>query len=213
MFEIDLLKGKGRPYRSDPKRVALGLMLLLIPIGATVVYAVGFQNDRIQLTAIQRNTAANEARLADYADDIQFLTDLRRQIDGVSLSIADIGLALRYRLVASTVIVELAESLPPAILIHEIQWKRNSQRERKTSEDGSKVSYETVVQRSLKLTLCGFEGADSDTAVQTYINRLGESAALKSLVREIRPPSREQRILDDKNATLYEIELFLKDQR
>ena len=213
MFEIDLLKGKGRPYKSDPKRIAMGLMLLLIPVGATMVYAVGLQHDRIQLAAMQRTTAANEAKLGDYAEDMQFLSDLRRQIDGVSLSIADIGLALRYRLVASTMLVELAESLPQDILIRELQWKRNSQRERKTSEDGSQVHYETVVQRSLKLTLCGFEGADSDTAVQAYIGRLGESPALKPMVREIRPASREQRIVNDKNATLYEIELFLKDQR
>jgi hypothetical protein len=213
MFEIDLLKGKGRPYKSDPKRVAMGLLLLLIPVGATMVYAVGIQHDRIQLAAMLRTTAANEEKLADYAEDMQFLSDLRRQIDGVSLSIADIGLALRYRLVASTMLVELAESLPQDILIRELQWKRNSQRERKTSPDGSQVYYVMVVQRSLKLTLCGFEGADSDTEVQAYICRLSESPALKPLVREIRPASREQRIVNDKNATLYEIELFLKDQR
>jgi hypothetical protein len=213
MFEIDLLKGKGRPYKADPKRIALGLMLMLIPIGATMAYAVGLRQDRIQLAAIQKTTADNETLLADYADDLKYLSDLRRQIDGVSLSIADIGLALRYRIVASTVLVELAENLPPAILIRELQWKRNSQRERKTNKDGSQVGYEIVVRRSLKLTLCGFEGADSDTAVQAYIRRLDESPALKPLIREIRPPSREQRILNDKNATLYEIELFLKDQR
>ena len=213
MFEIDLLKGKGRPGKSDLKSVILKLMLLLIPIGGAMVYAVDLQHDKIQLSGIRRTVAANEARLAECADDMKFLTDLRTQINGLSLSITNIGQTLRYRRVTSAVLVELAELLPPEIFIREIDWKRSGLRERITDKDGGNARFETVVQRTLKLSLCGYEGSDSDAAVQAYLACLGTSPALAPHLREIRPAAREQLFLNEKNATLYEIELYLKEQR
>jgi Tfp pilus assembly protein PilN len=213
MFEIDLLKGKGRPQRANLKQLTFRVMLLLIPLGAAMVYAAGLQQDRIQLAAIQRAIAANETKLGQCSEDLQFLTDLRTQINALSLSIADIGKGLRYRLVVSAVLVELSELLPPEIFIREIDWKRIGLRERKADQDGGNARYESVVQRTLKLSLCGYEGADSDAAVQAYLADLGASPALSEQVREIRPAAREQRVINDKNATLYEIELYLKEQR
>lgn len=213
MFEIDLLKGKGRPYKTNLKRVVFGLVVLLIPVGAVMVYAAGIQHDRIKLATLQRTAASNEARLDDYAGDMQFLSDLRSQINDVSLAIADIGQALNYRLAASPVLVELAEGLPSEIFIRDMNWRRSTQRERKVDRKTGKVQFETFIQRSLKLSLCGSMDADSDAAVQAYIAYLESAPALKPLLREIRPASREQTEVKGEPITVYEIELFLKDQR
>lgn len=213
MFEIDLLKGKGRPQKTDLKRVVLRLIVLLIPIGATMAYAAGFQHDRITLASLHRTISDNEARLNDYAEDMRFLSDLRRQINDISLSIADIGQTLRYRIILSPALVELADGLPSDIVMREMNWRRSAQRERKVDPKTGQVRFETIVQRSLKLSLCGYDGADSDAAVQAYLAHLEAAPVLTPLVREIRPASRQQAEVKGKNATLYEIELFLKDQR
>lgn len=213
MFEIDLLKGKGRPYKTDLKRVIAGLAVLLIPVAATMVYAAGAQHDRVKLASLHRAVAANEARLEQYAEDMRFLADLRGQINNVSLSIGDIGQALRFRLVTSPALVELAEHLPPEIFMREMNWRRSPQRQRKVDATTGAVSFETAIQRSIRLSLCGYDGADNDEAVQSYIARLETAPALMPLLREIRPASRGQTELRGENVTVYEIELFLKDQR
>lgn len=213
MFEIDLLKGKGRPHKTDLKRVVPGLMILLIPIGAVMVYAAGLQHDHIKLTSLRRLAESNNTRLEDYAEDMRFLTDLSRQINEVSLAITDIGEAMRYRLVASPILVEIAEGLPAEIFLREMNWRRSSQRERKVDNNTGKSWFETVIQRSIKLSLCGYEGTHTDAALQTYITYLETSPALKPLLREIRPALREQTEYDGKSAVFYEIDLFLNEQR
>ena len=213
MFEIDLLKGKGRPYKTDLKRVVTGLMILLIPIGAAMVYAAGLQHDRIKLATLQRLAEANNTRLEGYAEDMRFLTDLSRQVNEVSLAITDIGQAMRYRLVASPILVEIADGMPTEIFLREMNWRRSSQRDRKVDDNTGKVWFETVIQRSIKLSLCGYEGTHSDAALQAYITHLETAPALKPLLREIRPALREQTEFNGKNAVFYEIELFFKEQR
>lgn len=213
MFEIDLLKGKGRPHKTDLKRMIAGLIMLLIPVMATMMYAAGAQHDRIRLASLHNAAAANEARLGQYAEDMRFLADLRGQINNLSLSIGDIGQALNYRMVISPVLVELAEHLPPEIFMREMNLRRTPQRQRKVDATTGAVSFDTIIQRSIKLSLCGHDSADGDAAVQTYIARLEAAPALKPLLREIRPASRQQTELRGENVTIYEIELFLKDQR
>ena len=212
MFEIDLLKGKGRPRKAQFKRVVVRLFVLLIPIGVTAVYAVDLQHDRIQVKTLLRTVQANEAQLESYAEGMLSLSRLRRDINTLSQSIEDIGRVLNYRIVTSEVLVELADQLPDEIYLMEMNWRRASQRERRKDPKTNKNYHHITIQRSLRLSLCGHQGADSDTAVQTYIQRLKQSPALRPLIRDIRTISREQRLLEDKNETLYEIELFLNDQ-
>ena len=212
MFEIDLLKGKGRPRKANLKRLVAGVFILLIPIGAAVAYAVDMQHSRIQVQTLLRTAETNEARLENYAEDMQFLTDLRRHINDVSRSIEDVGTVLNYRMVTSEVLVELAEQLPDEIYLREMNWRRASHRERKRHPETGKNYYEITIQRSLALSLCGHQGADSDAAVQTYLGRLKASPTVSPLMRDVRTVSRQQRLAEDQNETLYEIELLFHDQ-
>jgi hypothetical protein len=213
MFEIDLLKGNGRPRKTSVKCAVIRTIVLLIPLGAAMVYAIEMQNDRTELAAIRQSIAANEAGVNEYADDMRYLADLRAQLDGVALSISEIGQALRYRIVTSPVLVEIAESLPAEIYVREMNWKRTPQRDRIVDSKTGQVRFETCIQRSLKLSLCGREGADGDAAVQAYIAHLEKAPALKPVLREIRPASRQQIEIKGENTTVYEVELFLKEQR
>jgi len=213
MFEIDLLKGKARPYKTNLKRVVLQLALLLIPIGATLAYAVDLSRGRIELSTMRHALAVNEAQLANYADEMQFLAKLRAQIGDVTLLIGDVGQALRFRRVTSAVLVELAAQLPPNIFLQDVNWRRTLRREQKPGENGDSVRFETIVERSLTLSVCGIEEASSDSAVQAYVGSLAASPVVAPLVREIRPAARKQREFEGKNATVYDIELFLKEQR
>jgi len=212
MFEIDLLKGKARPYKPSPKRVVVAGTLLAIPLIVALVYAAGIQSDRAQLATMRRMTDEHKTRLADYAEDMEFLTDLRRQIDTVSLSLSDIGQALRYRTVTSDMLATVAQELPPTLVLREMNVRRVGKRDRKTDETGN-VRFETTVQRGLSLTICGDESRDCDAAVQQYIDRLKTAEAIAPMLVDIRTASRQQQELDGRGAMVYQLELTFKDQR
>lgn len=212
MFEIDLLKGKARPYKPSPKRVVLIGALLAIPVIATLVYAAGIQSDRARLATMRRITNEHQTRLADYAGDMEFLTGLRRQIDTVSVSLSDIGQALRYRVITSDILAAIAQELPATVVLREMNVRRTGKRERKTDEAGN-ARFETTVQRGLSLTLCGDEYRDCDAAVQQYIERLKAAEAIAPMLVDIRTASRQQQVLDGREATVYQLELTFKDQR
>lgn len=213
MFEIDLLKGKGRPRRINLKRAVLRLVMTLIPIGATLAYAAELQNDRNRLETLQQTAAEYEAQLTDYNDAIQWQSQMQRHLTDLSASLEQVGLLLRYRLAVSTALVQIAENLPPEIFIRDIHLRRTGRHERIEDEDSGNVHYQAVVQRSLRLLLCGYEHNDNDLLVQAYLKRLANAPALKPLIHDIRAASREHRELNEKNVMVYEIEVILKDQR
>lgn len=212
MFEIDLLKGKARPYKPSPKRLMATGVLLAIPLIATMVYAAGLMSDRAELAATQRAVADHQAQLDHYAEDVQFLLGLRRQIDAVSLSVSDIGQALYYRQVASDVLTAIAQELPETIVLCEMNLKRTGRRDRKTDAAGTPW-YETTVQRGLTLILGGDLNSDSDAAIQEYIDRLKASPALSPRLADVRTAARQQRVVKDKEMTVYTIDITFKDQR
>lgn len=213
MFEIDLLKGKGRPRRADLKRVVLRLALLLIPILTTLAYAVEMRRDHVRLEAMRDVAADNAARAEDYRDAVMQIETIRRDMNEIKPAIDEIGLALNYRLVVSEALAALAEQMPASIVLSEMDWRRNLTREQKTDDQTGRVRTEVVIHRSVRLTLHSDSAADGDAAVQMYIRRLNESPTLSPLVREIRPAARQQRDIADKTITQYVIELFLKEQR
>ena len=213
MFEIDLLRGNGRPQRMNLKRTVLRLVLLLIPIGAGLVYAADLQRGRSQLEALRQTAADYETQLDEYIEDMRSLSQLKGQIDSLSRSLDDIGLLLRYRIVTSAMLVELAAQLPPDIFIREFQFRRAGRRERIEHEDSGKVYFEPVVQRTLRVSLCGYESPDTDAAVQLYLSRLNASPIVAPVVRDIRTLARRHRPLNETNAVFYELELVLKEQR
>ncbi len=212
MFEIDMLKGKARPYKPSPKRVAAAAVLLAIPSIAAMVYAAGLQRDRAELATIRKMADDNQVRLAGFADDMEFLTGLRRQIDTVSLSLADVGQALRYRVVTSEMLTAIAQELPATVTLREMTLRRTGTRDRKTDEAGN-ARFETTVRRGLNLTLCGDESRDGDAAVQQYIDRLKADAAFAPRLVDIRTASRQQQELDGRSAMVYQLEITFKDQR
>lgn len=212
MFEIDLLKGKARPYKPSPKRLAATGVLLAIPLITTMVYASGLLSERAALAATQHTVADYQAQLDRYAEDVQFLLGQRRQIDAVSLSVNDIGQGLRYRQIASDILTAIAQELPETIVLHEMNLQRTGRRDRNTDATGT-AWYETTVQRGLTLMLGGDLNSDSDAVIQQYIDRLKTSPALSERVAEVRTAARQQRVVRDKEMTLYTIEITFKDQR
>lgn len=212
MFSIDLLKGKGLPQRTSLKRLVLKVLPFIVPMAAVSVFAVDYQRDSSELSTLRTQIEANQQQIVQHKDDVASYEEITRQINRTTSGLSDISKALNYRIQVSGMMLEMVNLLPDDIFVYEIRLDRNTVQERYTDEASNEQKQRLYVRRKLKLTLCGFAAPGSDEAVQAYVNKLKDSAALADIFTEVKPSARQQGEVDGRSAVYYEIECTLKQQ-
>jgi len=212
MFSIDLLKGKGLPEKIDAKRSILRVIPVLIPILAITVFASVYQHDRASLQEQQGVLKSNQQQLRLYTEDIAEHNKISSKIKGTQKCLNDISKAMAYRVQVSAVFVELVQALPKNIFVYEMKMDRNTTKEKSQKPGSDEMTQQLVVRRKLNLVLCGYDGNQSDAAVQEYVNTLKQSPLLTEVFTEIKPSARRQGEVDGRSAIYYEIECMLREQ-
>ena len=212
MFSIDLLKGKGLPETTSPKRLALRALPILIPVLAVTVLASAYQHDRASLQRQQQVLKSNQQQIGLYTDDIAEHNMMNSKIIGMKKCLNDISKAMAYRVQVSEVFVELVQALPENIFVYEMKMDRTSVQKKIQQPGSGEVKQQLVVYRKLNLVLCGYDGDQGDEAVQEYINTLKQSPLLTKVFTGIKPSARQQGEVDDRAAIYYEIECVLPEQ-
>lgn len=212
MFSIDLLKGKGKPLKSDPKRTMLKTVPFLIPLIAVVAWAASYQQDcsrlQTQKAAIEKNQAVVDAS----QEAVEDYRQINAQITKMGHCLETITKGLSYRIQVSDLLVELAQKLPGEIFIYEMKLDRTTSVERLQQKNVSDAKEKVIVQRKLKLTLCGFDQVQSDKWVRDYVNYLKSSPVLANIFTDVKPAARRQGVVDQRPATYHEIECTLREQ-
>jgi hypothetical protein len=212
MFSIDLLKGKGLPEKVDLKKSTLKALPILIPLLAVTLFASAYQRDRALLQDQQQTLKSNQQQLELHTKDVIEFNKMNRKIKGMEKCLNDISKAMAYRVQVSEVFVELVQTLPESIFVYEMNLDRKAAREKKQLPNSGEVKQQLVVRRKLDLVLCGYDGDQSDAAVQEYINTLKQSPLLTEVFTEIKPSARQQGEVDGRAAIYYEIECILREQ-
>jgi len=213
MFSIDLLEGKGLPEKVDPKRWVLKALPILIPVLAVTVLGAAYQNDHAALCGRQQQLKSNQQQLERYVTDVVAYNKMNARISDMKKYLTDLSNAMNYRMQVSELLVELAQTLPEDIFLYEMKLNRKAEQEKVQKEGSGEVKQRLVVQRNLKLVLCGHDPARSDAQVQEYIQKLKQSELLNTIFSDIKPPTRGQGEVDGRPAIYYEIECVLREQR
>ena len=212
MFAIDLLKGKALPTKVNLKISALKAVPLLVPILAVSVLAAAYQHDKSRLQTYQQTLKQQQQEIEQYAADVAEYNTIQQQIKGTEKTLKSIAKALSYRVQVSDVLTQLVQSLPESIFIYEIQMDRDTSLKKIDQENSDTTQQKVVVNRDLRLTLCGFDADQTDLAVQDYLQRLRQAPLLAKVFTEIKHSARQQGQVDEKNAIYYEIECTLREQ-
>lgn len=211
MFQIDLLKGQGRPYRPSPAAAAVLAVMFVVPIMAALMVGAGLYAKHLQLATLEKQNQHYQESLAHIQPDIEYLYQLRQKIDAAKAVCAEIGMALTFRQTVSDLLADLANSLPPQIALKDLDIRRFGRLEKKSGDDGSAKS-EISVRRTIELTLQGPDSTQTDADVQTFLEQFRSLPAIASRVADVRIVSRQQ-LPDDSKQTLYKVELMCKEQR
>jgi hypothetical protein len=212
MFSIDLLKGNGLPQKLNVKKSAMKVVPILIPLLAMGVFAASYQRDKTALQTQRQTLISNQQQIGQYTKDVIEYNKIGTRIKGMEKCLNDISMALSYRIQVSDILMGLVQALPESIFIYEIKMDRNAVYEKSQQDDSAEAKQRLVIRRQLKLTLCGYDAAQSDVAVQDYVNELEKSPLLSKIFLEIKPSARQQGEVDGRPAIYYEIDCVLQEQ-
>lgn len=212
MFSIDLLQGKGKTSRCGFKTAVLKAVPILIPLIAIAAWAASFQQDGATIRTQKAEIRKNQAVIDDSGQSVESFYKVNRQVNQMKTSLETITEGLSYRIQVTDMLLEMTRSLPDGIFFYEIDLDRTESWKKVPQPQGKKDKQRLVVQRKLKLTVCGFDPAESDRLVREYVNHLKTSEALAETFVDVKPAARRQGLVEEKPATYYEIECVLREQ-
>ena len=212
MFLIDLLKGKGKSGQGGLNNKALKMVPFLIPAIAVVAWAASYQQDCAQISRQKTEIRKNQETIDLSVKPVRAYYQMNSQYAEMSKCLDVITKGLSYRIQTSDLLVELVQTLPEDIFLYEMEMDRAASMERKKKAKTGDIEQRLVVQRNLKLVLCGFDPLQSDKAIREYVDRMKESTLLSEIFAEIKPAGRQQGQVDGRSATYYEIECVLRKQ-
>jgi hypothetical protein len=212
MFSIDLLKGKGRPVKSDPKRAMLKVVPFLVPVIAMVAWAASYQQDCADIQAKKASIQKNQVIIDDAKQAVETYRRMSTQMTAVNKTLETITEGLSYRIQVTDLLVELVQTLPDETFIDEIRLDRVASMQKPSKQEGKDAKSHLLIQRKLKLTLCGFDPVQSDQQVRDYVSRLKASKVLADIFTDVKPAARRQGIVNQRPATFYEIECTIREQ-
>ena len=212
MFSIDLLNGKGKPSKSDLKSTLLKAVPLLIPVIAVIAWAASYQQDCFQVETQMAAIRKNQVTIDDSTQAVKAYCRMNSQLAEMRKYMETVTKGMPYRVQVSDLLVEFVQILPDDIIIHEMELDRKPTLKRVQEEETGNLKEYLVVQRNLKLVLCGFDVVDSDQSVREYVSALKNSKVLSDVFTDFKPPARQQGTVDGRTATYYEIECILQEQ-
>lgn len=213
MFSIDLLKGKGRPSKSDFRKASLKIVPFVIPLVAMVAWAASFQQDCARIKSKQAMIQKNQAVIDDAQQAVRTYQQMNAQLTKIEKCLKTLTKGLSYRIQVTDLLVELAQMLPDEIFLYEMNLERTASMDKTSQSETNDAEKQLVVNRKLNLTLCGFDAVQSDRRVREYVNSLKASDKLADIFTDVKPAARRQGVVDRRPATFYEIECILREQK
>lgn len=213
MFTIDLLKGQGLPRKSQPIVIALAVVPFLIPVLGAVAMAACWQLNHHEIDSKKSIIDDNLKKVAECQADLDTYAQTQRKIAEIHQQFGDVARALNFRLQATPLLTEVVAAIPDSLILTGLKMPRADLRKKVTDEKTQNVTYETVVQRKLVLSVAGLSNPATDQSVQTYIQSLRQSAAISQAAQDISIAARKAAQIDNQSMAVYEIECVLKEQK
>lgn len=182
MFKIDFLKKQGLPTKSRPLEVGLFTTIAVISVLILCLLCVQYFHNSSVLISKQKSLAVLESML-------QKTPGKGRQNDK-NMSIYDechfeIATSIGRYVQWTPVLRELANSLPPSMLLNELKVTRTLKKTRVTSiiNPKKKVNFE-IISRTLTSDVYDFLPDADDTAVKSYLAIWRSSKVLENVFED-----------------------------
>lgn len=212
-YTIDLLQGQGLPPQSRPAMVALAVVPLLIPVLATVAMAACWKHNACLIETKQAVAAQHQDQIQRNQEQLDQFLAAQKQILEKKHQVTQIAKSLKTEIQISPLLFNLIQDLPQSLMLIKMDLEYNPIRRKVTDPKSGNVSFQSIIQRNLKLIVAGADNAQVDELVNSYIQTLRKSEFLRDHAQEIRIAAREQDELNEKPIIQYTIECQFKEQK
>lgn len=212
MFSIDLLKGKGLPHKTSPKRVLAKAVPFIVPVLLVAAWALSYQSDCAKAASHKAVIDENQLVVEAQAKNVKSYQQVNSQINRLDHCLNDLNAGLNYRVQVSDLLVAFIETLPDDIFIDEIEFDRKPTMEKRKDPKTNDITQYLSINRQLNLMLCRYDTDGDDQMVWDYIDALKQTEVLVPVFKDFKMTSQQQGMVDGRSATYYQIECSLCKQ-
>jgi hypothetical protein len=202
MYQIDLLKGEGRPIKSEPWAVALVGAPTLIPLITAVVLIGSYVANGIAITNAQEQMTKIDARIAAMAETKQKRDTARGQIESATNCVGEIAAAMKMHMQWSDIISDVSRSVPANVVIYKLAATRDTR-----SQAAAKTCKFTLLIGAYDT------GEAGGKSIQKFIDTLKTSKVLGPKIDSIRPISNQNGTFGGRDVAVLDIECVLKSNQ
>jgi hypothetical protein len=206
MFEIDLLKGKGRPVKSQPWAVALVTAPSLIPLIALAFLIGGYVTNGITISSMNEQITKIEARLAKEPNAKLERDKAQQQITAMINCSVDAAKAVKNHMQWSDVIAEVAKNRPGNIILYRLSGSRS----KVPLKTGASGNQQNSFQFTLVIGAYTDIGEAGGASISKFINALNSSTLLGPRIETIKATSSRNGTYQGGDKAVYDIECVFK---
>ncbi len=212
IFNIDLLKGKGRPAKSRPESMAVAAIAVIIPAVVAIIFLSIFLGNRVAISIKKNEIASYQKRLESekLADAVKFQKSVEDEkkllTNGISEVASNIGSRIQWSPVIETILKNLPESLAMTVL--EVKEETKKVKKPKADEPG-KMTDVPVAIKTLHMGMVANSQNNYDVAVKQFRSKLIEDSWLGPKLEDIRVAQEFEKV-NDRQVVSYQIFLVFK---
>lgn len=206
MFTIDLLKGEGRPVKSEPWAVMLVAAPSLIPLVTMVVLVASYMSCGISIKNDREQEAKIKAKIATMSEARQKRDTALAQIGNADKSVGEIALAMKGHMVWSDILNDVSQSVPEGKVVI---YKLVASRDNKNLTD-----IKTGMLPRFTLLIGAYDlGEAGGKSIQKFIDSVRSSPVLGPKIDSIRPVANQNGTFGGREVPVFDIECVLKSSQ
>jgi hypothetical protein len=205
MFEIDLLKGEGRPVKSQPWAVALVTAPFLIPLVTTILLVSFYIADGITIRNMDEQMTRADAKLKTLLSTRGDRDKAQIQLDSAAKCSIEIAGAVKNHVQWSDVIHEISDTLPASVVVYKFSASREKQAPRPDKSGKPQIGYKFTIM--IGAYDVGEAGGGS---IGKFIEAMKSSKVLGQRIESIRPVSNQNGSFNGRDVAVFDIECVIK---
>jgi hypothetical protein len=206
MFEIDLLKGKGRPAKAQPWAVAAATAPSLIPLIVVIFLISGYVTNGITVESMQEQIKKIDAKLASMPNAKLERDKAVQQIESSVKCSIDAAKAVKNHMQWSDVIAEVTNNVPSNAILYKLSGNRNKVQLKADISGNQQSAY----QFTLVIGVYADIGETSGASISKFIEALRNSKLLGPRIETIKNTSSNNGKFQDRDVAVFDIECVFK---
>lgn len=187
MFTIDLLKGRGVPAKSQPRNIAIGAAVVVVPIVIAIAMFGFYLRNRVVIS-IKKDAISNfKTKIAGMSDTIELKKSFDEQKNAYNNCLSEVSGNLDRHTQWTPVLVTVVKNMPESVIMTSLDVKQRSTKIKVPQKDDPKKMVDASVPlRTLQMTVVGRPESNSDEAIRDFSERLRSSSLLEPRLENIR---------------------------